>query len=427
MTIFQTAPIPATEAGLLRALLRAGRADAMPQDLIDCAELALSAGARDIGAMLYGLTALRIGVSAPSLTMLHEVNARACLWDRLPKADDLSVGGFSVDLALGELRRLMRFGPKLKPCPSTPEACLPPDSPMGTQPRRGLDPALAALAQRVGDALRCIPLKAKDGGLVHLLRDFADEVLKLRPIHVEEYADAGVDQLALVFVLEGMRRFLLANADLLSAEPDVLFDEAAALPPGGLGPFFSNVHMLLRGTSDLLALIDVAAGGRADPETMECWSVLLAAHLPSDRLTSLTAELGDRGMDAGLRRILVKIARAGGEQRQFDVANSIRDASLDIDAFALAADAQQLIALWLRADADQWRRLGEIRGYAGDLPAAEVALERALRMNPRDRDARALLAHVRSGEPVPFKEIHVARRNLRRARLAAFQAASQAA
>jgi tetratricopeptide (TPR) repeat protein len=137
--------------------------------------------------------------------------------------------------------------------------------------------------------------------------------------------------------------------------------------------------------------------------------------------------MGDRGMEAGLRRILVKIARAGGNQRRFDVVASIRDASLDIDAYALAADAQQLFALWLRADADQWRRLGEIHGYAGDLHAAQAALERALQMNPRDRDAQALLEQVRSGEPIPFKEIHVARRNLRRARLAAFRATSEAA
>jgi len=411
-----------TELRLRRALLRAGRADAMVQDRIDCADLALASGARGLARLLYGLVVLEIGFSARALILLHEIDARAGLWGDLPKPGAAPEVGLSIDLALDGLKRLMRFNPKLQPLPASLDAFLPADVPMGTQSRRGPDPSLLALAHRVSEVLHDVPGTARKGGLAPLLTPIADEVLALAPIHTDHYADADLEVLAHMLALEGTRRFLLANADLLTARPAELFDEVAALDPGALGPFFSNVRMLLRGTDDLFALIDVAAGGRADIVTLECWAVLLSAHLPQNRLASLAAEMGDRGMASALRRMLVKAARAGADLRQFDVVQSVRDSSLDIDAFELAADAQQLIALWLRADGDQWRRLGEIRGYAGDLPAAKAALERALQMNPCDADAQKLLTTVEAGQGIEFEEIHMGRRNLRRARLAAFRA-----
>jgi hypothetical protein len=109
-------------------------------------------------------------------------------------------------------------------------------------------------------------------------------------------------------------------------------------------------------------------------------------------------------------------------RKAFNVAYSIRDASLDIDAFALAGDAQQLIALWRRADANEWRRLGEIRGFGGDLPAARAAFECAVRMNRHDEEAHEYLAQIESGESIPFIERSMGRRLLRQARLKAFQA-----
>lgn len=414
----------AAETHLRRALLRAGQVQALPQDKIDCAELALAGGARNMAAILYGLVALEIGFPPASLALLREVDARENLWRGLPEPGSPPRSRFSIDLALDELRRLMRFRPKLQPLPASLDSFLPADVPMTTQLRRELDPSLLALARRVGEALRDVPRTARNGGLAPLLAPFADQVLALSPIHTDHHADADLDTLAHLLALEGTRRFLLASADLLTARPAELFDEVAALDPGALGPFFSNVKMLLRGAGDLFALIDAAAGGRADAGTLGCWAVLLSAHLPGDRLVGLAAEMGDRGMATGLRRMLVKVARAGGDRRPFDLLQGIRDASLDIDAFAVAADAQQLIALWRGADGDQWRRLGEIRGYDGDLPAAKAALERALQMDPADAKARDLLALVEAGQGIEFEEIHVGRRNLRRARLAAFQAES---
>jgi tetratricopeptide (TPR) repeat protein len=412
-------PASQDDLRLRRALLRAGRADAMVQDRIDCAEIALADNDRAMAATLYGLVTLQIGLSASSFALLHEVQARASLWDRLPRKAQAPVSGLSIDLALDELRRLMRFKPRLQLLSGS---FLPPPLSIGRQPTRAPDPERLALARRVSTAMRSIPQAAADGGLSELLLPFADEVQALPPLAVEEYADACVEELALMLALEGMRRFLIANDDLLRARPAGFFDAGAALESGALGPFFTNVGMLLRGTSDIFALIDAAAGGRAEAASTECWSVLLAAHLPEDRLVSLSAELGDRGMPRALGHLLARIARRSADARPFRVAHSIRDACLDIDAFSVAGDAQHLVAYWHRADPAQWRRLGEIRGYAGDLAAAKAAFEQALRLDPSDAEARAQLTLVEAGEGIPFAEIHMARRNLRRARLAAFQA-----
>jgi hypothetical protein len=411
-------------AALLRALLRAGQARAMVQDYIDCAEIAVANNSRDIAAILYGLVALQIGFSPPSLALLRDVEDRAGLWGRLPAAEPVSRDGFSVDLALDELRRLILFGAKLQPLKSD-FFSFPAGVPMGAQPRRALDANLEALARRAAEALRSAPEAAAGGGLSSLLLPLTDDVLTLSPIQIEEFADTDIETLAFVLALEGTRRFVVTNVALLTTEPATLFDAAAGLIPGALGPFFTNVRMLLRGTADVFALIDAAAvGGKADAATTECWAVLLSAYLPNDRLVSLAAEMGDRGMVSGLHRLLERAARADGNQRSFDLVYGIRDASLDIDAFTVAGDAQELAARWHRADSGEWSRLGEIRAYGGDLPAARAAFEYALQMKPGDRNAQAKLA-LAAGEGIVFEEINFARRNLRRARLGAFNVSKQ--
>lgn len=412
----------AANTGLYRALLRASRDQSSLQDQIDCAELALQADRRDLGAILYGVIALQIGFSSSSTALLYEVDSRTGLWGRLPPQEERPIRGLSVDLAIDDLKRLMGFDPVLAPLPASFEPFLPTEISMGTQPSLELDPVLADLSRRTADILVSVPLSREGSGLRKLLQPIAAEVIALRPIRVDEHVDLPLDVLVRLFALERTRRFLVSSADLLAAQPETLFDAAAALEPGVLGPFFSNIRLLLRNTRDIFALIDAAAGGRADPDMLECWSVLFASHLPVDHLAGLTADLGDRGMVGGLRRILIKIAREGAVRKAFNVAYSIRDASLDIDAFALAGDAQQLIALWRRADANEWRRLGEIRGFDGDLPAARTAFERAVQLNRYDEEAQEYLTQIESGKSIPFIERSMGRRLLRRARLKAFQA-----
>lgn len=413
---------PATDLRMTRAILRAGGAQALVQDLIDCAELALAFNDRPTATSLFGLVVLKSGLSPATLALLHSVQSRFSLWERVPERASVPIGGFAVDLAVSELQRLMRFSPQLAP-PSTDFTLQQSMDLRGSQSARPLDPDRVALADRVATMLCAVSHAAAKGGLAELLLTCADEVLALSPIATEDFADSGTGTLAGMLALEGLRRFLVSNEALLRATPVGLFDAAAQLQPSALGPFFSNVGMLLRSTSDLFALVDAAAGGRADAETLECWAILLSAYLPESRLTDLAAEFGDRGMTQALHHLLARVSRGYADARPFPVLHGIRDAALDIDAFSLAGDAQQLAAQWHRVDPEQWHRLGEIRSFAGDIPAARAALEHALELDPSDLVTREQLALVETGEAIPLAEVQAAgRRALRQPRLAAFRA-----
>ncbi len=412
------------EYRLRRALLRASRDGAILQDRIDCAELALSLGWREMAAMLYGLVSLQLGFSAAPMRCLHAIDVKAQLWGDLLPIGIESPQSFSVDLALDELKRLMRFVPELQS--SSYHLELFSFHNLGFEdPNPEVFPAeIYNLGRSVGELLRTVPCGGTNWSLSSKLRGLAEQVSALSPIYLQDHAEADVHTLATLFALEGVRQFLLANADLRAAATAALFDEAAMLAPGALGPFFSNVHMLLRHARDIFGLIDAAAGGRAGRAAAECWSVLLASYLPPHNLASLATELGDRGMVEGLRRILIKVARAGSERQPLDVVYSIRDASLDIDAFALAADAQQLIAHWRRGHGLEWRLLSEMRAHEGDVPAAEAALQYALKADPHDRHAQDLLRLIASGVAGSYVDKSGGgRRNLRQARLRAFKQA----
>ena len=88
------------EQRLRRALVRAGRDDAVLQDQIDCAEMALAVGLRDVAATLYGLVFLQMGFAPRARARQQAIAARTGLWTLPVEVEEvLTATGFSVDRA----------------------------------------------------------------------------------------------------------------------------------------------------------------------------------------------------------------------------------------------------------------------------------------------------------------------------------------
>lgn len=388
------------DARLFRMALRAAADGAPVQDVIDCAEFARATGRDEIAARLAGLAALERGVGAAVR------------------------GGSSVDLAIGELRDMMALSPRL-----TAEDIRFPSA--DAAPRQQPTPAPSAVedvTRRTEALLAAVPTLLAEGGLATALLALVDDVLALPPLPPNEHLATDLTTIASLLGLHRLRRFLIANRGLLRAEAEgaPLLDAAARLGPAALGPYFTNVPMVIRNARDVFALID-AAGPHPLRETIETWSVLLSTHLRSNQLVDLIDELGDRGMIRALGALLARAARAEGPHYPLDPVWRIRDACLDVGEWAMAADAQQLIALWRAHDANEWRILAEIRAQMDDAVGVEGALERAMLMCPDDPATIRRMAAWRAGAMPPILGGYgtpPGRGRLRRARVEAYRASA---
>lgn len=401
---------------LRRGLLFAGRPAAPVQDLIDCAALAVDAGLPELAAALSALVSLQLGSVAGA--WLRDGVATAPGRPTPPP-------GFAFDRAIAELRGLTALRPKLAPEEGPAVALLPAEIPVGTSLRHGLDPEVLALARNAVVALVAIP-PAGNVTSATALRALARNVRTLPPVAVDEHVGAPPEILGALLVLEELRRFIVDNAALLDAgsEADALFARAAALERGALGPYFSNVRLLIRNVRDVFALIDAAADGTPSRAMTETWCVLLSAHLKPHQLTELADELGDRGMGEALHHLLVRIARAGTPRILYDTVRRIRDVALDVRDYPLAADAQHMFARARRADANEWRILGDIAANAGDASLTDAAYDRALLLAPHDAVVRHSMALARDGTPIAIAggyEVPPGRTRLRRARVEAYR------
>ena len=404
------------ETRLIRALLRTGQVGALPQDLIDSADLCLEADRGDLAAALYGAAALDLGFSGSFLAGLRQVNDRAGLWKTMPAAEEAARHGFSVDLAVETLARLI---PLCGVLPEPDEIDLPRlDVPAASA---NPAPALAALATRARKVLRESVPASGDGRLLNLVRELAPELAGLPPLRIDAHIGLDLASLAGIVVLERLRIFTARNQALFAAAPADVFSSVARLPTDVLGPFFSNVRRLIRDVRDIFGLIDAAVGGRADFDTMTTWVVLLSAHLSAEQLAALTSELGDRGMVAALHGILSWLARLNDPTEYYGVAASIRDSCLDVDAFAVAERAQRLIVRWRAVDAQEWRRLGEIHYLCADMEGAKTALERAIALKPSDQIVMSQWGKLVAGNPLACENMVASRRHLRQTRLQAFR------
>lgn len=407
----------------MRAVLRAAREDASVQDQIDCADLLLAGGHAALAAPIYVLAGLELGFGADGLHLLTAVNAEAGFWDQLPNPASSARGGFAIDIAIEDIARLMALEPVLPPLPDDISSVVPARSQSGAS----CDGDLLALAERVTTQVRDLPRTATEGKLTDALTVIADMLAGQPLIAIDAYANAGLATLTRLFVLARIRDFLAVNLDLLQVSPKRLFEEAAKLRSDALGPFFSNLWRLMRDTRDVFFLIDAALQGRSNHRRTELWSILLASHLPHANLASLTAELGDRGMADALNHILFGLARRSPRPSFYGVAASIRDASLDIDAFTVAEKAQHLLVLWHPTNASEWRRLGEIRALCERTEAAQEALEEGLRLDPYDSWLLRARANLAAGRAIPVENMVPERRYARRMRLDAFRRAEREA
>ena len=432
-SISSVASWPATERAdyqLRCALLRAARDGAVLQDQIECAELAFACGCRDIARMLYGLVFLQVGFSAAGLAWQREVDERTGLWKDLRcvrRAQEDLASGFSVDLAIGELRRLMRLNPALPP-PLNIEVLLPSAAHKLRQCDLTWPDQFSNLCERVNIILKGAPSLEAQGNLLQMLRGVADELGAVEPIPLEDHLGESTARFATLFALAGLQRFLLATRDLLdvSSLSTSLFEEAGRLHSGALGPYFSNVRFVIRNARDIFALIELALERKPADREMQCWCVLLTGQLPPRETVALIDQLGDRGMTLALRALLVRTARWTPVEKRKEIAWRIRDVALDIGELAIAADAQHLVARWDFMNRVEWSILGEIWCAVGDQRAAAAAFGQCLLLDPSDTDAKDKLAVVRSSF---FGQLKISRGygtspgrgRLRRARLQAYQ------
>jgi hypothetical protein len=285
------------------------------------------------------------------------------------------------------------------------------------------DFARSALVARATDVLREIVPAVAEARFAGLVRGLSADLAILTPLRIESYVGLDVAALAGIVATERLRIFAAHSQPLLHVASADALREVAQLRTDAMGPFFNNVPRLIRDVRDIFGLIDAAAGGRADPDIMTTWVVLLSAHLSAEQLAALTSELGDRAMVTALDHILLMIDRLGDAVEHYPVAMSIRDSCLDVDAFDVAEKAQSLIVEWRPLDAHEWRRLGEIRGLRGDGKGVREALVKALAIAPNDALIAGRWQQHEAGTAPTSENMVPTRRHLRQIRLQAFKKA----
>ena len=167
---------------------------------------------------------------------------------------------------------------------------------------------------------------------------------------LEPQIEANVHQpaetLLALFLLGQLRGFLITRWDLLFARSSQLFDQAGLLDRTALGPYFSNVRLILREVGDLFGLVEAASDRPLDREQMETWAVLLSSAFDADETLSLVDELADRAMVRAMRAVLGRLALGRRTARSLEIAWRLRDGALDIGASDLAVDVQRLVIHW---------------------------------------------------------------------------------
>ena len=390
---------PGFQMQLQRAVLSAQQNGALTQDLLDAAELALAGDMRATAATLYGVVALERGASAQTFALLYEAN-RAFGWWEVANEQAASPCGNAIDIAADELRALVGLRPVLAPPPTdlTIALCTLPQVPTAVTPE--IVPNSTELMRRVIDMLQLMPAALRQGTLYRELAPLADELRLLDAQLIEAHVHLPVAELAAMLALERVRLFVVRNWELLTAVPQpALVDAAARLNPAGLGPYFSNVRMLLRTRQDFLAQIEAVLDEDGHPDQLECWALLLSSHLGPGEIADLTEELGDRAMLRALRGLLFRIVRTGQAGDAIEAVRRLRDAGLDLGDVALAAEAQCLIVQRSSTDATEWQLLGSIQATMGAHEKAECSLSHALFLRPDDETTRVRLALLKLGRP----------------------------
>ena len=386
-------PLDGLGAVLRRSIIACDRERSI-DDQIDCAGMALDLGYVDAARLLYEGAFLRRGFSEMQIVAQARIAARTGLWPdeawpgdppRNHEAD------FAVDLALGELRRLIELAPEasLPPLPAVDVTALAagrawsigavsPD-----RARRTIDAGLMTdLCGRL-----CSSLRASDGGqLDQVLEEVRDHLLVRPRWEPRDYADVSITDLAAGVVAGQLQAFFGRNYNLCWAPfgSSDLFAAAARLPNGGLGPYFGNVRQLLRSERDLMGLTLLAGAddGSGRSPRFQRWLVLLSTHLGGGDRVGLADEFADRGFVVALQGMFGAAGHAAVD-RHSRLPWIIRDAALDLGQLDLAAQAQASIVSLSPERVEEWIVLAEVLG-GSDGSGAEQALAEALRLDPEE-------------------------------------------
>ncbi len=405
---------------LRRLLLRSSTREPQVQDLLDAAELGLEAGLRDAAAGLYGLAFLQAGFGETGIALRNAVDARTGLWGLAPETPSPRRHAFSVDAAIAELRPLLALAPRLDP--GSPEIGSMVDDAVPARPVSAEEEGQALEAARqVAALLREVPRLQGEDALASALRREAPAVLTSARLEPVANVHQPVERLVALFVLEQMRRLLIAAWPLLFGAPD-LYEAAGRLETAALGPYFRNVRLLIREADDVFALIDAASEAPLAPEQVETWAVLLSSGFTDEETLSLIDALADRGMERALRALLARSALRRRTKPSAEIAWRLRDAGLDLGSETLATEAQRLAIRWRPTDSLEWMTLGDILAAQGRAAEAEQAYTRSSAIDGRSEAVVRRLGALGTVAPRPLLRgigTSPARYALRRARIAA--------
>ena len=418
----------ATAERLRRLLLRTSSPAARIHDLPHAANWALEVGLQDGASALYGLMFLKTGFGPAGAAVRSAIDARTELW-RLPPTPTVPASRvFSVDAAVAEL------GPLLALATGTPPAW--PDISFILDDTSVIKPPVSAHEQHrmlvtaadVAAILRDTPRLQMYGGLAEAFRSQAHAVLSSSRPQIEREVHQPLETLLTLFLLAQVREFLVNRWGLLFASSPQLFDAVSVLDPAALGPYLSNVRLILRDVDDLFGLIEAASNGPPAPELVETWSVLLSSAFEAGELLSLIDALADRGLVGALRAVLARLALSRQADRSLEVGWRLRDVAMDIGAFDLAFDAQRLAINWRPASGTEWMTLAELLQSRGANASAEAAYRRASALDANLISTDERLEELRTGVPRPLTKgfgTSRARHLLRRARLEAYKAVEE--
>lgn len=407
------------------ALLRATWPDALLQDQVDAAMLALAGGWNEEARALLTLVFLQQGSSPEWRFSRRALAERTGLWPgvTMPEHEPLVATGFPVSVAIEELREIIRQAPANDALPPSAPIILPVLGPTFREPGPNSKEALLARADEVTSRLSVLPPFLDGGTIANVLRSDDDRLSALPPLAVEEFLGEPVRGLARIFILEMYRRFVVRIIPMLSVKDESILAAIAGLSTAGLGPYFTNVPLLIRNVRDLFALVEAAAEEPQSQAFIEGWTLLLSPNLRRHQMLGLVDEYGDRGMIRALSILLQRSAGSDPTDPPKDIVWKIRDAFLDIGEMQLGGKAQELVALWSPNDPHEWELLSDIRSGDDDAAGAREALTHVLKLDPLRVSALRRAALIDGGERARiFGGFNSAERlALRRSRLTMFR------
>ena len=402
---------------LRTSLLRLALNPSVLLDQIDCAELAFAAGHNDAARILYDVIFIASGFSAAATRRQQHIEQRLGLWEPIiprrdhPSSSSCSPGGSG--LAVAHLKAIMADAARvLQPMQPSNGRLLDISrlsAPFSSGRAETTVDELHAFCNRLRGALRQPPSAQGHISLREQLTWLERHVLSQPPIDPARFCQLDITALALAIAFNILRDYAISIRELAfgpwgSAE---IFHASARLEEAGLGPYFSRTTDHVSDARDLFGFIQLCTQGLPRTEewrdALERWSVLLSAGYRRDELHALVDALADLGLMRAIRAIALRAGAQGSARFDPGLMWLIRDAALDNNDLALAAQVQRLVTHWRVHDAVEWTVLGEIEATAGNAGLAADAFNTALTLDADHRGARERLDALEANRFEPFR------------------------